>query len=53
MMSAFGPHNWGDAVTATSQQPNPVPVPHGKATGGSNAMNAQFILRGVPEETVG
>jgi choline dehydrogenase len=53
LMSASGPHNWGDVVTATSQQPNPVPVPRGKATGGSSAITAQFILRGVPEETGG
>jgi choline dehydrogenase len=50
LMSAFGPHNWGYVATATPQQPNPVPVPRGKGTGGSSAINAQFLLRGVPED---
>lgn len=52
-MSAFGSRNLGDIVTATFQPPNPIPVPRGKATGGSGAIIAQFILRAIPEETVG
>ena len=50
LRSAFGPHNWGYVATTTSQQPTPVPVPRGKAVGGSSAINAQFILRGLPED---
>ena len=50
LMSAFGPHNWGYVATTTSQQPDPIPVSRGKGTGGSSAINAQFILRGVPED---
>jgi choline dehydrogenase len=49
LMSALGPHNWGYTATATPQQPGPMAVPRGKATGGSSAINAQFILRGIPE----
>jgi choline dehydrogenase len=50
LMSAFGPHNWGYVATTTPQQPDLIPVPRGKATGGSSAINAQFLLRGVPED---
>ena len=48
--SALGPHNWGYMATATPQQPDPVPIPRGKATGGSSAINGQVIFRGVPED---
>ena len=50
LMSALGPHDWGYTATATPQQPQPMAVPRGKATGGSSAINAQFILRGTPED---
>lgn len=50
LMTAFGPHNWGYLATGTPQQPDPIPIPRGKATGGSSALNAQAILRGVPED---
>ncbi len=50
LRSAFGPHDWGYVGTATPQQPDPVPVPRGKATGGTSAINGQFLLRGVPED---
>lgn len=49
-MSALGPHDWGYTATATPQQPEPMALPRGKATGGSSAINAQFILRGTPED---
>ena len=45
-----GPHNWAYVATATPQQPGPVPIPRGKATGGSSAINGQVIFRGVPED---
>ena len=50
LMTAYGPHNWGYVATGTPQQPGPIPIPRGKATGGSSAINAQTILRGVPED---
>ena len=48
--SLSGPHNWRYLATATPQQPDPIPIPRGKATGGSSAINAQVIFRGVPED---
>ena len=50
LMSALGPHDWGYTATATPQQPAPMAVPRGKATGGTSTINAQFILRGTPED---
>ena len=50
LRSAFGPHNWGYVGTGTREQPEPIPIPRGKATGGTSAINAQVILRGVPED---
>jgi choline dehydrogenase len=50
LQSAFGPHNWGYTATATSRQSEPIPLPRGKATGGTSAINGQFLLRGVPED---
>ncbi len=50
LMSAFGPHTWGYVATVTPQQTDDVPIPRGKATGGSSAVNAQFVLRGPPED---
>ena len=44
-----GPHTWGYMATATSHQP-PFPVPRGKATGGSSAVNGQVMFRGIPED---
>ena len=45
-----GPHNWRYRATATPQQPDPITIPRGKATGGSSAINGQVIFRGVPED---
>src|SRR5690242_1773045 len=50
LLSAFGPHTWGYVGNTTAQQPQPVPVPRGKVTGGSSAIHGQFFLRGVPED---
>ena len=50
LRSAFGPHNWGYTATATPQQSAPIPLPRGKATGGTSAINGQFLLRGLPED---
>mgnify|MGYP003288309829 CR=1 FL=1 len=48
--SAYGPHSWGYQATANAQQPQQIPIPRGKATGGSSAINGQVILRGIPED---
>ena len=48
--SAYGPHNWGYMATATPEQPNLVPIPRGRATGGSSAVNGQVLFRGIPED---
>ncbi len=44
------PHNWAFWGTATPQRPDPMPVPRGKAVGGSSAINGQTFLRGIPED---
>ena len=54
LMSALGPHDWGYTATGTPQQAEPMAVPRGKATGGSSAINAQFILSpNPPKDTEG
>ena len=50
LMTAYGPHDWGYVGKGTAEQSEPIPVPRGKATGGTSAINAQTILRGVPED---
>ena len=42
-------HNWQFVGKATNQAP-PMPVPRGKVTGGSSAINGQVFLRGLPED---
>ena len=42
-------HNWQFIGRATDEA-EPMPVPRGKVTGGSSAINAQIFLRGVPED---
>ncbi|MBI3329512.1 MAG: mycofactocin system GMC family oxidoreductase MftG [Nitrospinae bacterium] len=49
-LSAYGPHSWGYVATANEHQPQPIPIPRGKATGGSSAINGQVVLWGVPED---
>ncbi len=45
-----GSHTWGYVATANQYQAEAMPVPRGKVTGGSSAINGQIILRGVPED---
>ena len=47
---AGGPFNWSFTGTATPQQPAPMPVPRGKAMGGTSAINGQTFIRGAPED---
>ncbi len=47
---AGGPFNWSFTGTATPQQPSPMPVPRGKAMGGTSAINGQTFIRGTPED---
>ncbi len=42
-------HNWQFTGRGTDKSP-PMLVPRGKVTGGSNAINGQVFLRGVPED---
>jgi choline dehydrogenase len=48
--AAAGPHMWGYVATATAHQLQPMPVPRGKVTGGSSAVNGTILLRGLPED---
>jgi choline dehydrogenase len=45
-----GPHMWDYVATATAQQRHQMPVPRGKVTGGSSAVNGTILLRGLPED---
>ncbi len=45
-----GPHMWGYVATANAHQPQRMPVPRGKVTGGSSAVNGTILLRGLPED---
>ena len=42
-------HDWRYTGEATSQRAD-MPVPRGKIVGGSSAINAQILLRGVPQD---
>ena len=44
------PYNWSFVGKATSQQAEPMPVPRGRVTGGSSAINGQTYIRGAPED---
>ena len=44
-----GPHTWGYTGRATELQPS-FAIPRGKATGGSSAVNAQAVFRGIPQD---
>ena len=48
-LSAYGPHRWGYTATMTPDLTD-FPIPRGKATGGSSAINGQVIYRGIPED---
>lgn len=47
---AGAPYNWSFVGTANAHQPEPMPVPRGKATGGTSAINGQTFIRGAPED---
>jgi choline dehydrogenase len=42
-------HNWDFVGRGTATAPS-IPIPRGKVTGGSSAINGQVFLRGVPED---
>ncbi len=42
-------HNWQFTARATETAP-PMPVPRGKVTGGSSAINSSAFYRGIPED---
>ena len=42
-------HDW-QFIARSTDQAEPMPVPRGKVTGGTSAINAQIFLRGVPED---
>ena len=42
-------HNWRFVARATDKAPS-IPIPRGKVTGGSSAINAAGYLRGLPED---
>lgn len=44
-----GPHAWQFVARATDQAP-PMPVPRGKLTGGSSAINWAAFVRGMPSD---
>jgi choline dehydrogenase len=44
-----GIHNWQYLARGTASAPV-IPIPRGRVTGGSSAINAQICLRGVPED---
>ncbi len=47
--AAGSPYNWSFTGTATREQ-GPMPVPRGKALGGSSAINGQTFIRGAPDD---
>ena len=47
---AGAPYNWSLEGTANAYQPQPMPVPRGKVTGGTSAINGQTFIRGAPED---
>ena len=49
-MAALGAHNWGYTAVPSAQRPEPIPLPRGKTTGGTSAINGQLVLRGTPED---
>ena len=44
------PHNWSFTGKPTEEQGESMPVPRGRAVGGSSSINGQVLLRGVPED---
>ena len=43
------PHNWQFVARATAKAA-PMPVPRGKVTGGSSAINSAAFYRGIPDD---
>ena len=48
-LSAYGPHTWGYTAKMTPELQD-FPIPRGKATGGSSAVNGQVLYRGIPDD---
>ena len=48
-LSAYGPHTWGYTARMTPELQD-FPIPRGKATGGSSAVNGQVLYRGIPDD---
>ena len=48
-LSAYGPHTWGYTARMTPEL-HDFPIPRGKATGGSSAVNGQVLYRGIPDD---
>jgi choline dehydrogenase len=46
------PHNWQFVARATAKA-QPMPVPRGKVTGGSSAINTSAFYRGIPDDFEG
>src|SRR5262244_1148608 len=44
----WAPYNWSLEGTANVHQPHPMPVPRGKVTGGTSAINCLFMIRRPP-----
>ena len=47
---AGGPFNWSYSGKTTPQQSELMPVPRGKAMGGTSSINGQTFIRGAPED---
>ena len=48
-LAVGGEHDWQYTGNATAEAP-PMPVPRGKVTGGTSAINGSVFLRGLPED---
>ena len=47
---AGGPFNWSYSGKTTPQQSELMPVPRGKAMGGTSSINGQTFIRGAPQD---
>ena len=45
----YGPHNWRYVATANAEA-GETPIPRGRVTGGSSAINGQVFFRGIPQD---
>ncbi len=45
----YGPHNWRYVATANAEA-GETPIPRGRVTGGSSAINGQVFFRGIPRD---